>query len=88
MIKPGVNSTPEEIREYMIWMDSVGGLAIDKTLLDDFAGQAMQVLLTDDWIEAIEEITKGRSMSHNAIRSEWCYDIAEAMVEEKRKREE
>lgn len=48
-----------------------------KTLLDDFAGQALMGTASnskDTW-ETFEEEAK------------WCYDIAEAMIKEKRKRE-
>ena len=52
-----------------------------KTLLDDFAGQAMQSLTKC----TIEDEPKYYPL--NEIASD-AYDIAEAMVKEKRKREE
>jgi len=58
-----------------------------KTLLDDFAGQAMQILLQ------IEPTTSKILSNPNGRKyAEWissdAYNIAEAMVKEKRRREE
>lgn len=58
-----------------------------KTLLDDFTGQALQVLLTGEWEDRIDDVAGDFNISWNAARAKLCYDIAEAMVKEKRKRE-
>jgi len=65
-----------------------GQIIPGKTLLDDFAGLAMQVLLTDEYEGAIADESQDRNISYEAIRAEWSYDLAVAMVKEKRKREE
>jgi hypothetical protein len=60
------------------------------TLLDWFAGKAMQALLGDN--ELLQDIIREdpkpeENRTHGAIVSECCYDWAEAMVAEKRRRE-
>ncbi len=87
MIKPGLGCTPEEVREYVEWLDSVGGLASDKTLRDYFAGQALIGLITKspyykadlnkpEEMDAIQRRYKSISLS--------AYFIADAMIEARR----
>ena len=59
-----------------------------KTLLDDFAGQAMQVLLTDEWSDAVANMAKDTGIPPDEVRAKCSYDTAVAMIAEKRKREE
>jgi len=51
-----------------------------KTLLDDFAGQAMQSI--------VKYFTKNESGITFEIMADIAYNAAEAMIKEKRKREE
>ena len=48
------------------WMEVHGGFARDKTLRDEFAGQAMQVL--KDYVYSFEELSKQ------------AYEMADAML--------
>lgn len=70
---PNTAVPPHEVIKFL---DRYSG----KTLLDDFAGQAMQSL--------IEYFIEKESLLSFKDMSEMAYNAAEAMVKEKRKREE
>jgi hypothetical protein len=53
------------------WMERTGGFARDKTLRDEFAGRAMQVL--KDYVYSFEELSKQ------------AYELADAMLEARKK---
>lgn len=66
-----MKDTREIAEDYTDWMVKTGGYAKDKTLRDEFAGLAMQGMLT-------------KSTAYEAI-AHYAYKMADAMLKERNK---
>ena len=92
MNKPGIYGSVEDVREYLKWIDKVGGMASDKTMLDDFAGKALINYSTKRNRQSIKKDLEEKGIECtpsdiDELIAKACYLMADAMIEQKRKRE-